>query len=443
LEEHHIIYENEKVYPKKLYYAEKNLAQKLAKMKRSNHGRSVSKIDKYIKKYQKEHNIVLAEKQREAIKKLFEENLLILTGNPGTGKTTVIHGIIEIYQKKYKNNNIALCAPTGRASRKLAEVTGQEASTIHRLIGLKPGEYPKFNEDNPLSERLIIIDEMSMVDLQLAHKLVAAIHKKAKVLFVGDADQLPSVNPGNVLKDMIEGGIPNVTLDKIFRQAQDSQIVTNAHRINKGKSLLIDEEKDDFYFIRKKDPEMIAHMIIKSAVRSVELGYDIEDILVLSPMKKGPIGTHKLNQFLQQTLNPKSNTKKEWKKGKTIFRQGDKVIQVENNYDKNVFNGDIGKIKDIRTKQEDDETIHVLVCDFMGREVEYTKDELKELELAYSITIHKSQGGQASIVIIPISTSHYIMLARNLIYTGMTRAEDRLVFIGTKKAMHIATNNNK
>ncbi|MFD1363075.1 SF1B family DNA helicase RecD2 [Lentibacillus salinarum] len=443
LEEKRILNENGFVYPKSLYENEVNLSWKLTKMQGSTRGGAVSSVEKHIKNYQKRHNVVLAEKQREAIRKLFEENLLILTGNPGTGKTTVIQAMIEIYRKLYKKDDIALCAPTGRASRKLAEVTGHAASTIHRLIGLQPGEDPEYSEDNPLPDQLIIIDEMSMVDVRLASKLMAAIHKNAKVLFVGDADQLPSVNPGNVLKDMIEGGIPNVKLTEIFRQAQESQIVTNAHRINQGQSLVVDENKNDFYFIHKENPKMIAHMLVKSAVRFVELGYALEDILVLSPMKKGPIGTIALNEALQEALNPAGSSKKEWKKKNTIFRQGDKVIQTKNNYDKDVFNGDIGTIEDIKTIKSDDETIDVMICDFMGEEVEYTKDQLNELQLAYSITIHKSQGGQAPVVIIPVSTSHYIMLARNLIYTGMTRAEERMVFIGTKKAMHIAAGNNK
>ncbi|MFD1362692.1 SF1B family DNA helicase RecD2 [Lentibacillus salinarum] len=443
LEEKRIVNDNGFVYPKFLHEHEMNLSWKLAKMQGSTRGKGVSSVVKHIKNYQKQHNVVLAEKQREAIRKLFEENLLILTGNPGTGKTTVVQAMIDIYKKVYKKDDIALCAPTGRASRKLAEVTGHAASTIHRLIGLQPGEAPQYSEDNPLSEQLIIIDEMSMVDVRLASKLMAAIQKDAIVLFVGDADQLPSVNPGNVLKDMIEGGIPNVKLTEIFRQAQESQIVTNAHRINQGQSLLIDDSKNDFYFIQKEDPKKIAHMLVKSAVRFVELGYALEDILVLSPIKKGPIGTITLNEALQETLNPASSSKKEWKKGNTIFRQGDKVIQTKNNYDKDVFNGDIGTIKDITQIKSDDEIIDVMICDFMGEEVEYTKDQLNELQLAYCITIHKSQGGQAPVVIIPVSTSHYIMLARNLIYTGMTRAEERMVFIGTKKAMHIAAGNNK
>lgn len=444
LEEIRIIIEDGCVYPRTLYISEERLSWKLNKMRGFTRGEAMPSVEKLIKDYQKKQNIVLAEKQREAIRELFKENLFILTGNPGTGKTTVIRAMLNIYKELHPKHDIALCAPTGRASRKLAEVTGHPALTIHRLIGLRPGEEPEFNEEHPLPCQLIVVDEMSMVDVQLASRLLAAIDQNAKVLFVGDVDQLPSVNPGNVLKDMIEADIPNIKLTEIFRQAQESQIVMNAHRVNQGKSLLIDENKSDFYFIQKEDPKTIARLIVKSAVRFLELGYSIEDILVLSSMKKGPIGTVVLNEALQQALNPAGSQKKEWHKGNIIFRQGDKIIQVKNNYTKGVFNGDIGTIVDItKVESEEDDMVDTIVCDFMGEKVYYTKEELKELQLAYAITIHKSQGGQAPIVIIPVSTSHYIMLARNLIYTGMTRAESKMVFIGTKKAMSIAVGNNE
>ncbi|GGA35364.1 ATP-dependent RecD-like DNA helicase [Kroppenstedtia guangzhouensis] len=448
LEDKKLVMEDGCVYPKYLYQYEKELARKLSEMGGSREGEAMPSIEKrvetLIKAYQMQHNIVLAEKQREAIRTLFQEQIMILTGNPGTGKTTVIRAMLDIYKQMYPAHEVALAAPTGRASRKLAEVAGHEASTIHRLIGYRAGEEPDFNESCPLPHQLIIVDEMSMVDVPLASLLMNAVRMDAKVLFVGDVDQLPSVNPGNVLKDMIQSGLPSVKLTEIFRQAQESQIITNAHRVNQGLPLLIDESKSDMYFIYQEDPERIAQLTVRSALRFRELGYDTADILILSPMKKGPIGTQNLNERLQQALNPAHQTKKEWKVKKVIFRVGDKVIQTKNDYSKDVFNGDVGMIKDVTQVTNDEgERVDVLVCDFMGKEVVYPKEELSHLQLAYAITIHKSQGGQAPIVIIPVSTSHYIMLARNLVYTGMTRAEEKLVFIGTKKAMNIAINNDK
>jgi exodeoxyribonuclease V alpha subunit len=375
---------------------------------------------------------------------LFQYNVLILTGNPGTGKTVTTKALIDIYRQKNKNAYIGLCAPTGRAARRLAEVTGMEASTIHSMIGFRQGMEPEHDRHNPLPYDFIIVDEVSMMDIQLAYYLLEAIRPGTKVLFVGDVDQLPSVNPGNFLNDVINAGIPTVKLTEIFRQAQESQIIINAHRINKGQSIIIDESKNDFYFLHKEDPKEIAQLIKKSVLRFIQLGYSIEDILVLSPMKKGPIGTQELNRMLQEAVNPPSPAKDEWKVGKTVFRQGDKVIHTKNNRIKGLNNGEMGIVTRVGIHYDDEGMAHeALFCNFMGREVFYLKEELKELQLAYCITIHKSQGGQAPIVIMPVSTSHYIMLARNLIYTAITRAEEKVVMIGTKKALNIAVRNNK
>lgn len=436
------------VYPPFLFRAEKKLAQLLLRFLRSpkSHPHSAA-IKTAIKDFQVCSKMVLAEGQREAIRKLFTENLLILTGGPGCGKTASVKAVIDVYRRINPNANIAMAAPTGRASRKLTEVTGLDAATIHRLINFRPGEEPEFNESNPLEVDLLIVDEVSMMDIQLADLLFRAINpNKTKVLLVGDQDQLPSVNPGNVLKDMLDAGVPHVRLTEVFRQAQGSQIVSNAHRINKGHPIVIDSAKDDFYFIHREKPEEIAATIRNSVVRFIQLGYTAADILVLSPMKKGPIGTEELNRVLQETLNPSAPHKEEIVLGKTSFRVGDKIIQTKNNYSKEIFNGDIGTIDRIDYLHDENgqpTEEKGLYCTINGQSVTYTQEELHEIQLAYSITVHKSQGGQAPIIIMPVSTSHYIMLARNLLYTAITRAESKAVLIGTKKALQIAIRNNQ
>ena len=435
------------VYPTYLHKSEVRVAQRLSrKMRGSRGGEAMPSVEKAIREYQKREGLVLAEGQRDAIRKILKENILILTGGPGTGKTTSVKAVIDVYKQHYRRHEIGLAAPTGRASRKLAELTGMEASTIHRMIGMRPDEpEPVFNEHNPLPYDLVIVDEMSMVDIRIADLFLSAVSDKTKLLFVGDTDQLPSVGPGNVLRDMLQAGIPHVRLTEIFRQAQKSQIVTNAHRINQGKRILADPEKNDFFFIGREEPEAIAETIRRSVLRFLEKGYTKEDLLVLTPMRRGVIGTVELNSLLQEALNPPSLDKKEVKRGKIIFREGDKVIQNINNYEKDVFNGDIGIVERIATEvdEETDYKHTVTYCRINDEIVPYVDQEIQQIELAYAITVHKSQGGQAPIVIMPVSTSHYIMLARNLIYTGITRAEKKVVLVGTKKALNIAVRNNK
>ncbi|WP_067730186.1 SF1B family DNA helicase RecD2 [Oceanobacillus damuensis] len=421
LEDKYIIIEDGCVYPKSFYYHEEYVARKLSRMKGSRDGGAMSFSEKHLDKYQKKQGIILAEKQREAIRKLFKQQLLILTGGPGTGKTTVIRAMIDIYRDIYPEDSISLVAPTGRASRKLSEITRCDASTIHRLIGYRPGEIPEYHVDHKLPCKLLIIDEMSMVDISLANLLLQAVHSDTKILFVGDVDQLPSISPGNVLGDMVQAGLPMVCLTEVFRQAQESQIINNAHRINKGKSMFIDKDKEDFFFIMQENAELVRQTIVESAFRFTELGFSLSDILVLSPMKKGSVGTIELNHHLREALNPSENNKKEWKVGKRFFRIGDKVIQLKNNYEKQVFNGDTGIIQGFtEEKDKSGKFVGIMTVDFHGKDVRYTKQEVKELDLGYCITIHKSQGGEAPIVIMPAITSHYMMLARNLIYTGMT-----------------------
>ncbi|MEB6549295.1 ATP-dependent RecD-like DNA helicase [Heyndrickxia sporothermodurans] len=440
-----VIDEDGSIYPKRLFNYEKSLARKLSRLRGSRSGEAMSFLEKQITTYQKKNRIILAEKQREAVKRLFFEQMLILTGGPGTGKTTVVKAMIDVFKSVYPKAQIALAAPTGRASRKLSDVTGQEAKTIHSLIGYRPGDKAEYNNDNKLPANFLVVDEVSMVDLHLMHLLLQAVENDTKILLVGDTDQLPSVSPGNVLADMIQAGIPTVRLTDVFRQAEESQIVTNAHRINKGKPLLIDTTKNDFYFIRNDQPEHIAQLIVLSVVRFMNLGYDLSDIMVLSPMKKGPVGTIVLNQMLRDTINPKTAYTNEWKIGDRVFRVGDKILQKKNNRDKDVYNGDIGIIRAIDKyfDTELNEHIQILTANFGGRNVTYKREDLDQIELGYAITIHKSQGGEAPIVIIPMTTSHYIMLARNLVYTGLTRAKEKAVFIGTDKAMNMAIANDK
>jgi exodeoxyribonuclease V alpha subunit len=444
LEEKDLVVEQEKVYPKFLFQYEEGLALKLSKMKVERDGEAMSFIDKQIKKYQAEHGIILAEKQREAVKTLLTEQTLVLTGGAGTGKTTVVKAMIDVYKAINPKAVINMVAPTGRASKRLEEATDHDAMTIHRLIGYRQGELPEYNDQNKLPSDLVVVDEVSMADLQITYYLINALEKDAKVLFIGDADQLPSVGSGNVLNDLIKSGIPTIRLTEIFRQAEQSQIVLNGHRINNGQPLLIDQSKDDFYFIRQKDPKRISDLIVKSAVRFIELGYSLEDILILSPMRKGDCGINVLNDRLREVLNPKNPYKEELKFKQRFFREGDKIMQNRNNMDKDIYNGEIGIVKSI-TKElnEDEEKIDVMYCEFDNKIVKYHRDDCNQLDVAYAITIHKSQGGEAPIVITPITTSHYVMLARNLYYTGITRATEKVVLIGTDQAMNIAIQNDQ
>ncbi|MCL6612744.1 MAG: ATP-dependent RecD-like DNA helicase [Peptococcaceae bacterium] len=383
-----------------------------------------------IRLYEKREGVELTEDQARAVAMVLNSGFSILTGGPGVGKTATIKAINAVARKIYPDIKIVFAAPTGRAARRISEVTGEMAHTIHKLLEFDHDGFPLYDARNPLPCDLIVVDEASMVDIYIARQLLGALKTGARVLFVGDVDQLPSVGPGNVLRDLLAcPDIPRVTLDKVFRQAAKSQIIANAHRINKGQPLVIDNSKKDFIFLERESPEDIC----KTVVHWVKnLGCGPSEIQVLSPMKKGPAGTQELNRLIQESVNPSGE---EIRLKNTLFRVGDKVIQTRNNYAKEVFNGDIGIIT-----ATDGDTIMVK---FNGHEIEYAGDELKEIELAYAITVHKSQGSEFKNVIIPVTTSHYVMLARNLIYTGITRATERVVLVGTKKALAIAIRNNK
>ena len=369
-----------------------------------------------------------------AIETAAQSKVLILTGGPGTGKTTTTLGIIKAY--KTARANILLAAPTGRAAKRLSEMTGMEAKTIHRLLEYKPPEGYQRNEENPLDGDVLIVDECSMIDIMLMYNLLKAVPDTMTLIMVGDIDQLPSVGAGNVLRDVIESGaFPVIRLTKIFRQAQSSRIITNAHRINKGLMPDLSNGKDtDFFFIEKENPEEAADEIVNLVKTRLPQHYRIPSsaIQVLAPMQRGVVGATNLNQMLQDALNPAGDG---LKRGGFLFKTHDKVMQIKNDYDKEVFNGDIGEVSDINLEDRE------LTVSFDNRSVVYDSSELDELVLAYAATIHKSQGSEYPVVVMPILMTHYVMLQRNLVYTGVTRAKKLLVIVGTKKALSMAVRN--
>jgi exodeoxyribonuclease V alpha subunit len=385
--------------------------------------------------------IMLSKEQWVGLHTAVSQKVSILTGGPGTGKTTLVKAILAVFEAAGKE--VLLCAPTGRAAKRLSEVTGHEARTIHRLLAynFKSGGFQK-NEKNPLDADVVIVDEASMVDTFLMYHLVKAVPVTAALILVGDIYQLPSVGPGNVLRDMIDSEqVPVVFLKEIFRQARKSLIIVNAHRINQGFSPTIsDSNRDilvDFYFIQQEDPEKVLSTILELCCERIpdRFGLDpLSDIQVLSPMHKGMIGTTNLNRVLQQALNPSDDIIE--RMGRT-FKRGDKVMQIRNNYAKDVFNGDIGTIGRI------ERDIEKITVKYDGRVVDYKFVELDELVLAYAVSVHKSQGSEYEAVILPVMTQHFILLQRNLIYTGVTRAKQLVVLIGTKQALAIALRNDR
>ncbi|HYA93638.1 MAG TPA: ATP-dependent RecD-like DNA helicase [Thermodesulfobacteriota bacterium] len=423
------------------YVAETGVAQRLINLKESLSNIRPIHPEKAIEWVQQKLNIELAKRQEEAILLAATSKVLIITGGPGTGKTTIITAILRIFQQL--RLRILLAAPTGRAAKRMNEATGWEAKTIHRLLEYSPykGGFKK-DQDDPLEADVVIIDETSMVDTLLMYHLLKAIPSHAHLILVGDVDQLPSVGPGNVLKDIIRSGrFTVVTLTEIFRQAQESTIVVNAHKVNQGQfpvSKEIDHPgKTDFQFIQEEDPEKILQNILDLCSERIPRHFrfhPLREIQVLTPMHKGTIGVTNLNVELQKRLNPgpPGITRGAWN-----FRSGDKVMQIVNNYDKDVFNGDIGLISKIDPEQRE------AVIEFDGRPVPYDYSDLDEVVLAYAVSVHKSQGSEYPAVILPVVTQHYMLLQRNLIYTGITRAKKLVILIGTKKALSIAVRNNK
>ena len=383
----------------------------------------------------------LSTEQEDALKKAIISNVSVLTGGPGTGKTTCLKALIHNLESQ--NIRYALASPTGRAAKRLSQATGRPASTIHRLLAFSPEKGYQYHKKHPLKIDFLIVDEASMLDLILAHHLLQALKAGTQVLFVGDIDQLPSVGAGNVLQDMIQSGmVPVSRLSKIYRQSEDSQIITNAHRINKGEFPNISKTPSgDFFLFPAVDDQQAADWIIDLVSSRIPTQFNfnpVDDVQVLSPMYRGEAGVDRLNEKLQAKLNPENDRKPGVKIFGQIFRVGDKVMQTRNNYDKDVFNGDIGKVMQINRIDQN------LAVNFdNNREVSYNFAELDEVVLAYAVSVHKAQGSEFPAVVIPVITQHYVMLQRNLIYTAITRAEKLCVLVGSKKAIYIAIKNNK
>ena len=417
-----------------LYRTEREIAEKLNALAAGKPPWPLIDADKAIPWVEKRTKLVLAESQIAAVRVALVSKVLVITGGPGVGKTTLVNSILKILLAK--TVAIALCAPTGRAAKRLSESTGLEAKTIHRLLETDPrtGAFRR-NEEAPLDCDLLVVDETSMVDVPLMRALLRALPAETALLLVGDVDQLPSVGPGQVLADIIaSSAVPVVRLTEVFRQAAESRIIVNAHRINQG--LMPDlarVESGDFHFVDAADPEEGVRKLLAIVRERVpkRFGFDpIRDIQVLCPMNRGGLGARSLNIELQKELNPPGEIRIErfgW-----TFCPGDKVMQVENDYDKDVYNGDLGVVS--RIDMEEGE----LVADFDSREITYGFGELDELVLAYATTIHKSQGSEYPAVVIPLSTQHYPMLQRNLVYTGVTRGKSLVVLVGQRKALAIA-----
>lgn len=449
--------EEQWIYLYSFYNAEQKIAQTIVKLNEAKNIKKVSNMSKELKLVEEKNDIILSEKQKEAIEAINENNVTIITGGPGTGKTTIIKSIIDIYkEKKYK---IVLCAPTGRAAKRITETTGEEASTLHRLLEIgKVDENSLFKKESefqgaPIDADIIIVDEVSMVDMFIMSYLLECIYKGTKLILVGDSDQLPSVGPGSVLQDLINSEkITTIHLDKIFRQAAKSKIVVNAHRVNTGKGFIKSDDdelekdaKQDFFFIREIDQEKVLEQVLSLCNgRLKKFGdYDFfESIQVLSPTKKGLLGTKELNKALQQELNPPREGEVEKGSKGAVFRIGDRVMQIKNNYDMywekstgdiletgmGVFNGEIGTITNIN---EEEKNIRVKFDD--EKICWYEFSELEQIEHSYCITIHKAQGSEFDVVIMIIPQAAPMLLTRNLLYTGLTRAKKMLIIIGNDR----------
>lgn len=453
------------VYLYPFYQAEKNIAEKLIQLDKYKNIKKIPRFKKELELFEEKSKIELSNKQKEAIEQINNHNVCIITGGPGTGKTTIIKTIIDLY--KHNEMKPVLCAPTGRAAKRMTETTGSEAKTLHRLLEIGSFASNETQEVNtnlsvaPIDADIIIVDEMSMVDLFLMNYLCKAIYDGTKLVLVGDTDQLPSVGPGNVLKDMIESeAITTITLNKIFRQAAQSKIIMNSHRVNEGKGFIskseIEESKEkyleDFFYIDETDKNKILYQVLSlSGERLKNFGdYDfLKNIQVITPTKKGELGTKELNKQLQNTVNPESEEKRERKFGDSIFREGDRIMQIKNNYEiywekhepvfesgSGIFNGEFGTIQKI---DEQEKNMQIKFDD--EKVAWYAFNELEQIEHAYAITVHKGQGSEFDVVIMVIAPSAPMLLTRNLLYTGMTRAKKMLIMIGNRNIVDFMIQN--
>ncbi len=428
--------EEQAVYLTPMYYSEIGVTNRVREML----AHPTSRLTMFKRAFiiPTQSHIKLAEQQEESVKTAVRHKVTILTGGPGTGKTTTLRALLDLLDSR--RASYALASPTGRAAKRLAEATGREAKTIHRLLEFKPGEGFSRNKEYPLDVDMVVIDEASMLDLMLANSLLKAIPADTHLLLVGDIDQLPSVGAGDVLADLIESGVTAVVrLQTIFRQAAGSLIIHNAHRINQGFMPETRPNATDFFIFVKDDPDEAAALLVDVVQKRIpqKFGLDgFEDVQVLAPMYNGRLGVSNLNNMLQAALNPPHPRKMERRLSGTLFRVGDKVMQTSNNYDKNVYNGDIGRIVSM------DLVGQTAVVSIDGNPVVYDFLEMDELVHAFAVSVHKSQGAEYPCVVLPMATQHYMMLQRNLLYTAVTRAKKVLILIGTRKAIRIAVRNN-
>jgi exodeoxyribonuclease V alpha subunit len=441
----HTLSEQPAVYLPPFFYGEIGAANRLKTILNVEKSRLAfyreADLDRVFDELAGQGGLSLNQGQREAVCTALTHKVTVLTGGPGTGKTTAIHTVIRLLESK--NCRYALASPTGRAAKRLAEATGREARTIHRLLEFKPQKGFQFqrNEENPLDVDMVIVDEASMLDLLLTNHLLKAIHPESHLLLVGDVDQLPSVGAGNVLNDIIASEVAAVVrLTEIFRQAEGSLIVHNAHRINRGEMPLFNKSAVDFFLFPADDAERAADLIVDLMQNRIprRFGFNpLEDIQVLSPLHRGAAGVGALNRRLQSVLNPPAEGKAERRQGARVFRVGDRVMQIRNNYDKDVFNGDMGCVTTLDTVDQ------VLLVRIDDSDVAYDFSELDELVHAYAVSVHKSQGSEYRAVVMPVLVQHYVMLQRNLLYTAITRARELVVLVGTRRAIGIAVRNNK